>query len=191
MNILCIDDDRSCLHIYKACIEKKLHPIDTLTLLSESTEAIEFLKKQHVDLVITDMMMPKISGIDIINYVKTMPYVCEVVVVTGENSLESAVEAIKLGAWEYLTKPINTVMLDEKINHIRELFTRRKEVEDYRIAKESIEEHAMRTIFDLETRLEMYMDFTRSIKQTLEDTGSCEQKIESIKTLITESEKGM
>ncbi|UCB51839.1 MAG: sigma-54-dependent Fis family transcriptional regulator [Candidatus Zixiibacteriota bacterium] len=74
-------------------------------------EAIRILETTKVDLVITDLKMPKVSGIDLVRHVRENCKDTEVMTITGYPSIEGAVKAIKTGAEEYLTKPFTDVEL--------------------------------------------------------------------------------
>jgi two-component system response regulator AtoC len=78
-----------------------------------------FLASPH-DLVITDLKLPGLSGMDILRRVKTHRSDTEVVVVTGYASIDSAIEAVRAGAFHYLTKPIRLAEFDNLISRIIE-----------------------------------------------------------------------
>lgn len=80
------------------------------------TEALEILDSTPVDLVITDLKMPKISGIDLVRHVRENMKNTEVMMITGYATVEGAVEAVKTGAEEYLAKPFTD---DELLAAIR------------------------------------------------------------------------
>jgi sigma-B regulation protein RsbU (phosphoserine phosphatase) len=104
--VLVIDDEQTIIENLKFVLE-----LEDFEVMS-SVSAIEGLKlfkenKDDIDVVITDMRMPRISGIEIISEVKKlMPEMC-VIVLTGHGDMENAIQAMKEGAFEYLKKPIN------------------------------------------------------------------------------------
>jgi len=76
--------------------------------MAESGEvAMEIIRRQKIDIVITDMKLPKMSGLAVLHEIKECSADTEVILVTGYGSVESAVEAMKTGAYDYITKPIN------------------------------------------------------------------------------------
>ena len=88
-------------------------------------EAIELLQINQCDIVITDKNMPglggaKEGGLELLRYIKTNLPDTEVIIITGFPSTESTVGAIKLGAFDYLTKPFSIKKLKEKIDRIVE-----------------------------------------------------------------------
>ncbi len=114
--------------------------IDTLEVLSrnliangfkvfsarDASEAIDILENAFVDLVITDNKMPGISGIDLIRHIRENYSNTEVIMITGYPTIESAVQAVKKGAEEYLTKPFTESELMSAVrNALNKLTTRR------------------------------------------------------------------
>jgi DNA-binding NtrC family response regulator len=74
------------------------------TVMSVS-EAMTFLKSHPIDLVITDLKMPKVSGLELVKYIRENLKETEVMMITGYATIDGAVQAVKTGAEEYLTKP--------------------------------------------------------------------------------------
>ncbi len=76
------------------------------------TTALEWILERHFSLVITDLCLPDISGLDLIRQVRQRDLPVTTIVMTGHASIDSAVAAMKLGAYDYLLKPIDAVRLD-------------------------------------------------------------------------------
>ena len=121
-----------------------------------------------------------------LRYAKSRNSATEVIVITGQGSIDSAVEAMRLGARDYLTKPLNTGILTEKLDNIREFIERGREAEDYRFAKEAIESDASRTVTEMEIKLNGYMTAVRNIRNILGDADSAgDEKISMIETVMS------
>ena len=189
MKILCIDDDITFLSMYKKVLEKYLLPDDEILTVPDPEKAIEVLQGKSFDLVITDLVMPKMTGIDILRKTKEINASVEVIVVTGQGSVDSAVEAMRLGARDYLTKPLNHGMLIEKIQNIREFIARKNEAEDYRYAKETVENNATKTVAEMEIKLDAYICLIRDIKATIASDKNNNEKLFQIVDRIRESEE--
>ena len=102
--ILLIDDEKeSCL-----ALSTLLRQVGYAVAVTHSGEAaLDLLQNQNVDLIISDLFLPGISGIDILKKVKeSSPRTC-FILITGNASAETAVEAMKEGAFDYVTKPFN------------------------------------------------------------------------------------
>ena len=83
-------------------------------------EALELIQQEYFDVLITDVRMPEMSGIELLEEVKKGYPAMEVMIVTGFGSIDAAVEAMKKGAYEYITKPFNLDELILKVKNIHE-----------------------------------------------------------------------
>jgi DNA-binding NtrC family response regulator len=101
-NILVVDDSPNTLELLQRNLLSQGYRIFTAPGV---VEAIRILETTPIDLVITDIKMPKISGLDLVRHVRENYADAEVVVITGYATIEGAVEAVKTGAEEYLAKP--------------------------------------------------------------------------------------
>lgn len=116
-NILVVDDSTETLELIKRNLDSKGYFVFTKANVSD---AISFLNTTPVDLVVTDLRMPKTNGIQLVKHIRENYKHTEVLVITGYPSVESAVESIKSGAEEYLTKPFTD---DELFMQYRKLST--------------------------------------------------------------------
>lgn len=105
--ILVVDDDDSLRRVTQVQLEQSGYQVSTA---SDGNEALTFLQKIPQDLVITDLKMPGLSGMDLLEKIRTEYPEIIVIMVTAFGTVETAVEAMKLGAYDYITKPVN---LDE------------------------------------------------------------------------------
>src|SRR4051794_9918208 len=78
----------------------------------DGTTALEWLVERNFSLVITDLRLPGINGLDLIREIRHRELPITVIVMTGYASVDTAVTAMQLGAYDYLTKPIDSVRLD-------------------------------------------------------------------------------
>src|SRR5687768_10630216 len=101
---LIIDDEKFTLELFE--YELKAQGFD-VTTASSGTQGIDTLKKQDFDVVLTDLNMPDISGIEMVKNSKSIRPFTEILVVTGDDSSEKAVEAIREGAFDYILKPVD------------------------------------------------------------------------------------
>ncbi|MFC2087902.1 sigma-54-dependent transcriptional regulator [Bacteroidota bacterium] len=100
-SILVVDDSENMLEIIRRNLSSRGYIVFTVT---NAIDAISYLESAEIDLVITDLKMPNISGTELIRYVKENYKNTEVLVITGYPTIEKAVETIKLGADDFLTK---------------------------------------------------------------------------------------
>ena len=101
--ILVVDDEADMLETYRSVLSKKY---DVLTS-SSGAEALAILKDNAVSLVLLDLKMPKLNGLEVLKQIKTEELGPEVIVITASKDVSTAVEAMKLGALDYLTKPFD------------------------------------------------------------------------------------
>ena len=107
MNILVIDDEKYQRDSLAGFLKKRGY---TLATASSGSAGIAYVAKHQVDVVLTDFRMPDKSGLEVLEAIKTLNPTVDVVLMTAYGTIETAVEAMKTGAFDYLTKPID---LDE------------------------------------------------------------------------------
>ena len=110
--ILVVDDESTICDSVKKILSRKGFIVDN-TLNAD--DAIEKMKTNDYDILITDLMMPKTSGLELIELVKKYYPDIDVLVITGYASIESAVKATKLGALDYIQKPFTPNELSDRI----------------------------------------------------------------------------
>jgi diguanylate cyclase (GGDEF)-like protein len=102
--VLVVDDEEVVCRFLKRVLDGQGHQVE---VCHGGREAIARLEGDSFDLVITDLKMPGVDGIDVLRKAKELDPLCEVVVITAYASVESAVEVMKLGAYDYISKPFN------------------------------------------------------------------------------------
>ncbi len=115
--ILFVDDDSQILEIVELYLRRNGYEVTTS---SSGVEALELIGNESFSLVFTDLIMPEISGLDLLKSAKQINPDIDVVIVTGYGTIESAIEALKLGGYDYLQKPINFERLKILIDRIFE-----------------------------------------------------------------------
>src|SRR5271169_3366720 len=102
--ILVVEDDDNLRRVTQVQLEKAGH--ETTTAM-DVPQALEILKASPHDLVLTDMNLPGLSGLDLLKTVRVEYPDTMVILVTAYGTVETAVEAMKSGAYDYLTKPVH------------------------------------------------------------------------------------
>ncbi len=115
--ILFVDDDHQILEVVTAFLSRFGYLVESV---DNGMVAIEKVKQKDYAVVFTDLIMPEISGLDLLKAVKESSPTSEVIIVTGYGTIESAIEALKLGGYDYLQKPINFERLKILIERIIE-----------------------------------------------------------------------
>ena len=101
--ILVVDDEPNMLRLLKTILMDKTGYEVTTT--NNPLEVAKMLQEAHYDLVITDLKMPLVDGIDLIGIVKTIDATMPIIVITAYGTIETAEEAIQKGAYDFITKP--------------------------------------------------------------------------------------
>ena len=169
LTILVVDDDP----VIRKLLEQRLIKENYQVLLAEDGYVgNDTLTKNHVDVVLTDLMMPgDIGGIEVLEYAKGLERNIEVILITAHSSVESAVEAMKKGAADYLEKPINFTELFLRLEKIANTRSLLRSAEDLRQAMEVTESTAAETIQNLEVL-----------------AGSLQSTVDSVETILTNDE---
>jgi len=113
--ILIVDDSANTLEVLQRNLTTAGYQIFTAPGVSE---AIEILEQTRLDLVITDLKMPKVSGMDLVRHIRENLKDTEVMMITGYPSIEGAVEAVKTGAEEFLAKPFTDTELLSAVQRV-------------------------------------------------------------------------
>lgn len=110
--ILVVDDDAN---IRNGCKESLLIEGYEIETAESGQDALEILEEKFFDIVLTDLKMPGIDGMEVLKQIKKIHPYTEVIVFTAYGTVESAVEAMKLGAYDYITKPFDIDILSMKV----------------------------------------------------------------------------
>ena len=132
-HVLILDDEKNYLLVLQAMLEDAGYKV---TALSDSQTALPFLEESEVDVLITDMKMPHLTGQDILEHVKkNYPHI-PVLIMTAFGSIEGAVDAMRCGAFDYITKPFSN---DELLLATQNATTLAKAHRQYRLLQENME----------------------------------------------------
>lgn len=112
--ILVVDDEPVILSSCEVALTKSGHKVDTAL---SAEEALKRIETEKYDTIITDLKMPKLSGMDLLRIVKEREPETDIIMITGYGTVQTAVEAMKLGAFDYIPKPFTP-------NELRSVVTR-------------------------------------------------------------------
>ncbi|MFQ5657506.1 MAG: sigma-54-dependent transcriptional regulator [Candidatus Methylomirabilales bacterium] len=117
IQVLVVDDERPT----RVLMERELPQSGCVVTTAESgEEALDLLSRQDFDVVLLDLKMPGLGGMETLRRLRSSGVAAEVVVLTGHPELESAIEAMKLGAYDYLTKPFKLAEVEAVLTRAAE-----------------------------------------------------------------------
>ncbi|NQT30622.1 MAG: sigma-54-dependent Fis family transcriptional regulator [Candidatus Saganbacteria bacterium] len=114
--ILVVDDEKSMRESMRMLLAENY----TVHLARSGKEAIEIVKNYRIDLVLLDIRLPEIDGVEILKIIKGHDDSIEVIMVTAVVTVKKAVEAIRIGAYDYITKPFDIDSLQEQVEKVLE-----------------------------------------------------------------------
>jgi len=117
VKILLVDDDQNFLSVTKKRLAKRGYDIQTV---SNGLEVFEKLQAQNIQVVVLDVKMPDINGIDVLKEIKKRFPLVQVIMLTGVPTVGCAADSLKLGALNYLIKPVDFEELTQKIQEAHE-----------------------------------------------------------------------
>ena len=132
--LLVIDDEKNYLLVLEALLSDAGYAV---TALNDPEAALAFMDESEVDTVITDMKMPKLSGKEVLQHIKADYPSTPVLVMTAFGSIESAVDLMKMGAFDYITKPFSNDELLLSVHNAVELSRVHRR---YRLLHENMEQ---------------------------------------------------
>ncbi len=121
LNILIVDDEPLVRHSLSELLTLEGYSVTTA---DNGKQALEILRSYNIDLVISDIRMPEMDGVELLRQIKLDHEDIPVILVTSYGSIENAVEAMKIGAYDYITKPI----IDNEIRIMIQRLARQKEL---------------------------------------------------------------
>ena len=132
IQLLLVDDEERFLTTTRTLLEKRGV---TAFIASNGVDALKVMDEHPIDVVVLDVKMPGVDGVEVLRLTKQRHPLIEVVMLTGHASVESAVEGLKLGAFDYVTKPCEISGLMDKVH---EAYARKHAMEE-KIRKAKIE----------------------------------------------------
>ncbi|MBI5248576.1 MAG: response regulator [Desulfomonile tiedjei] len=124
VKVLLVDDEEQFVDVLSQRLQGRGFQVSTAF---NGDDAISFIEEHDADVVILDVLMPGRNGIETLREIKRVRPITEVIMLTGHGTVETAIQGMKLGAYDYLMKPTDTTELVEKITKAQE---RKKEHEE-------------------------------------------------------------
>ncbi len=159
-NILVVDDEKNILKVVSMTL-KNLYDVDTAR---SAEEAIEKFNQHAYALVITDLKLPGKSGIELLDYIKSRDSDIPVIMITAFGTIENAINAMKKGAFNYLTKPVNP---DELLTVMREAIEKAElKKENISLKSELKQQYMFSSIIGKSASMQEIFDTIRMVSKT-------------------------
>jgi putative two-component system response regulator len=168
-NVLVVDDEE----VIRLLIHDALVDDFAIAMVESAEDAVPYLVHHPPDVLLVDKNLPGMSGIDLLRQAKALQPECEVIVITGYASLESSIEALRLGAYDYLIKPFDDVeIVVEKVRRAgekKDMARERRELNEQilaanrelRSAHDRLKKSYIQTLSSMITALEARDAYTR------------------------------
>ena len=140
MKIMIVEDEENIRDGIRNLVDWNQEGFEEPLLFSSAVEALVFLETETVDVVLTDLYMPVLNGIEFIRMLREQNQVCEVIILTGHERFELAREAIALGVKQYLLKPVTGQTLLTELHKVSREIQERMRLKDWvDIAKKKLQ----------------------------------------------------
>lgn len=159
--VLVVDDEESIREFLEIMLRKEGYEV---TVAEDGQKALDVIKKKSFDLVISDLQMPNLTGIELLRQVRDSYPDLLFMMITAFGTTETAVEAMKLGAYDYITKPFK---IDEvRINIANALRSRNLEVENRTLKKELNREYSFQNLVGNSDAMHRIYELIKRVSQT-------------------------
>ncbi len=158
--ILVVDDEESIREFLEIMLKKEGFEV---SLAEDGARAKEMIQKKSYDMVISDLQMPNMNGIELLKFVKDSAPDTVFMMITAFGTTETAVEAMKMGAYDYITKPFK---IDEvRLNINNALKSQNLEVENRTLKKELVKEYSFQNIIGNSPAMHQIYDLIKRVSQ--------------------------
>jgi two-component system response regulator PilR (NtrC family) len=159
--ILVVDDEESIREFLEIMLKKEGYEVTTA---EDGARAKEILTKKSFDMIISDLQMPNVTGIELLKHVKESYPDTVFMLITAFGTTETAVDAMKMGAYDYVTKPFK---IDEvRMNIANALRSQNLEVEVRTLKKELVKEYSFQNMVGNSAAMHSIFDLIKRVSQT-------------------------
>ncbi len=156
--VLVIDDEKSICDLLKKFIEKKGYDVSTA---ENGMDGIALAKRERIDVAICDIKMPGMTGLEVTREIKKVDQRIPILIITAFPTMDSAIEAIKSGAYDYLVKPVHLEEIGQKVDRA---LSSRKIMEENILFSKIVSLHEvsrnMAMVHDSEKLLRMILEYS-------------------------------
>ena len=164
--ILIIEDEEAIRRVLTKILKEENSSYDIFEA-SDGLLAIEFIKNQDFDLILCDIKMPKMDGLEVLEATKKIKPDIPIVMISGHGDLETAVETMRHGAYDYISKPPD---LNRLLNTVRNALDRKKLIKENKILKQRVDncnsnrEQTLNRIYTTQVNSEAWFISTQTVE---------------------------
>ena len=162
--ILIIEDEEAIRRVLTKILKEENSSYDIFEA-SDGLLAIEFIKNQDFDLILCDIKMPKMDGLELLEATKKIKPDIPIVMISGHGDLETAVETMRHGAYDYISKPPD---LNRLLNTVRNALDRKKLIKENKILKQRV---------DKKYEMIGHSDHIQDVKSVIEKVAPTEARV--------------
>ena len=155
--ILVVDDETAITDLCERILSPEQYSVE---VFNDPKKALDIIKQEYFDLVVSDFQMPGMTGIELLKSIKLISNDTGVIIMTGYGTIETAVESIKFGAYDFITKPFEIEYFNAKISHFfshMQLSFEVKELKEivnlYEVSKAMVSSLGLKQLLDLIIKL--------------------------------------
>ena len=183
-NILVIDDEQEIRNLCKKLLNKESYNVD---FAENGRQGLDKLQNNSFDVALVDLKMPGLNGLELLKHIKNNHIKTDTIVLTGYASIETAVEAMRLGSYDYISKPFNISKLSLVVSRCIEKRKLSKEVNHLRELDKLKSEFLTNVSHELKTPMNAIMGYTFLILDNI--YGKLTKKQEKVLKKITANSK--
>jgi PAS domain S-box-containing protein len=178
--VLVVDDEESIRRAWAAVLSGRSHSV---TAVESGDAALAVLAASEQDVLVVDILMPGMSGLELLPRVRRLVPTVKIILVTGEPSVETAAEAVRLGAFDYLSKPVRGEALVRAVDAAALVKALEAENRSYRLELERMVEERTRQLRESERRFHEMLARVNLIAVMLDRQGRlifCNEHLEKV-----------
>ncbi len=175
--ILTIDDEPIILEVLTSYLKDAGHDV---VCANDGKEGLELFNKEYFDLVLTDLYMPEIGGLDVLKSITEQSPDIPIIIVSGAGNLQDSINALRLGAWDYITKPVEYNFFLHQVSKAIEQSQLRRENKQYRY---NLEEQIKQRTQDLNKRSKELQETNLQLEAEIKEKEISQYKLKKAANL--------